>query len=75
MRPGCWFNSRSSPASAGHCPASTGRCLNAGCGEGLYSRFIEAFPAVTEIMNVDLGGTDRLLAGFPTPGTGGPTPA
>ncbi len=34
--------------------APRGRCLNAGCGEGLYSRFIESFPGVTEIVNVDL---------------------
>src|SRR5262249_20490704 len=39
----------------------SGRCLNAGCGEGLYCRFLEQFPEVTGIVNVDLAGTpDRL---------------
>ncbi len=39
----------------------SGRCLNAGCGEGLYCPFLEAIPEVTEIANVDLAGTpDRL---------------
>jgi SAM-dependent methyltransferase len=45
----------------------TGRCLNAGCGEGLYCRFIEGFQGVTEIMNVDLHGTDRLLTRLSDP--------
>jgi SAM-dependent methyltransferase len=36
--------------------------LNAGCGEGLYCGYIEGFAGVTEIVNVDVGGTDRLLA-------------
>jgi SAM-dependent methyltransferase len=31
-----------------------GRCLNAGCGEGLYSPFIESFKRVTHILNVDI---------------------
>jgi SAM-dependent methyltransferase len=31
-----------------------GRCLNAGCGEGLYTRFLESFPDVTEIVNIDI---------------------
>jgi SAM-dependent methyltransferase len=31
-----------------------GRVLNAGCGEGLYSPFIESFPEVTEIINIDI---------------------
>src|SRR5450759_5308212 len=31
-----------------------GRCLNAGCGEGLFSEFLESFPEVTEILNVDI---------------------
>lgn len=31
-----------------------GRCLNAGCGEGLFSGFIESFPSVTEILNIDI---------------------
>jgi SAM-dependent methyltransferase len=45
----------------------TGRCLNAGCGEGLYCPFVERFPAVTEIVNVDIGGTDELLARLADP--------
>lgn len=40
----------------------SGRCLNAGCGEGLYCQFIEGFAGVTEIVNVDLAGTNRLLS-------------
>jgi SAM-dependent methyltransferase len=39
----------------------TGRCLNAGCGEGLYCRFLESLPGVTEIVNVDLAGTPERL--------------
>ncbi|MFI5037061.1 MAG: class I SAM-dependent methyltransferase [Solirubrobacterales bacterium] len=31
-----------------------GRCLNAGCGEGLYSRFLESFQEITEILNIDI---------------------
>ncbi len=31
-----------------------GRCLNAGCGEGLYSRFLESFAEVSEIVNLDM---------------------
>jgi SAM-dependent methyltransferase len=31
-----------------------GRCLNAGSGEGLYSRFLESFDAITEIVNFDI---------------------
>jgi hypothetical protein len=31
-----------------------GRCLNAGCGEGLYSPFIESFEQVTHILNIDI---------------------
>lgn len=31
-----------------------GRCLNAGCGEGLYSGFLESFAEITEIVNIDL---------------------
>ncbi|MGH2855332.1 MAG: class I SAM-dependent methyltransferase [Solirubrobacteraceae bacterium] len=38
-----------------------GRCLNAGCGEGLYSRFLESFAAVSEIVNVDVA-TPRIGA-------------
>ena len=34
----------------------SGKCLNAGCGEGLYCSFLEGFPEVTEIVNVDLAG-------------------
>src|SRR4051812_41679581 len=32
----------------------SGRCLNAGSGEGLYSAFLESYPAITEIVNMDL---------------------
>ena len=45
----------------------TGLCLNAGCGEGLYCRFLEQFPNVTSIVNVDLDGTPDLLARFTDP--------
>jgi SAM-dependent methyltransferase len=31
-----------------------GKVLNAGCGEGLYAPFLEHFPDVTAIVNVDL---------------------
>lgn len=32
----------------------TGRCLNAGCGEGLYLPFLESFGGVTQIVNIDM---------------------
>jgi SAM-dependent methyltransferase len=38
-----------------------GRCLNAGCGEGLYCRFLEGLPEIGEIVNVDLAGTPGRL--------------
>jgi SAM-dependent methyltransferase len=44
-----------------------GRCLNAGCGEGLYCPFLEAFPEVTEIVNVDLAGVAERLKRFEDP--------
>jgi SAM-dependent methyltransferase len=44
----------------------TGRCLNAGCGEGLYCPFLERFP-LTEIVNVDLADTPRRLANLKDP--------
>jgi SAM-dependent methyltransferase len=31
-----------------------GRCLNAGSGEGLYSRFLESFDEISEILNIDV---------------------
>jgi SAM-dependent methyltransferase len=31
-----------------------GRCLNAGCGEGLFSPFLESFAPVQEILNIDV---------------------
>jgi SAM-dependent methyltransferase len=31
-----------------------GRCLNAGCGEGLFAPLLESFPEVTRIVNVDV---------------------
>jgi SAM-dependent methyltransferase len=45
----------------------TGRCLNAGCGEGLYCPFLEQFPEVTAVVNVDLSGTPDRLAGLIDP--------
>lgn len=45
----------------------TGRCLNAGCGEGLYCPFIDSFPEVTDVVNVDLSGTPERLAHLPRP--------
>ena len=32
----------------------SGRCLNAGCGEGLFSPFLESFAEITEIVNIDV---------------------
>jgi SAM-dependent methyltransferase len=32
----------------------SGRCLDAGCGEGLYSEFLESFGDITKIVNFDL---------------------
>jgi SAM-dependent methyltransferase len=34
--------------------APHGRCLNIGCGEGLFANFLESFAGVTEIVNVDI---------------------
>jgi len=31
-----------------------GVCLNAGCGEGLYAPFLDAFPKVTRVVHMDL---------------------
>lgn len=31
-----------------------GRCLNAGCGEGLYDAFLRALPGMTAVANLDL---------------------
>jgi SAM-dependent methyltransferase len=39
-----------------------GICLNAGCGEGLYCRFLESFENVTRIVNVDLTDTPKRLS-------------
>jgi SAM-dependent methyltransferase len=44
-----------------------GKCLNAGCGEGLYCSFLEAFSGVTEIVNVDLAGTPERLKNLQSP--------
>lgn len=44
-----------------------GRCLNAGCGEGLYCPFIDSFPDVREVVNVDLSGTPERLRHLPPP--------
>ncbi|MBA3808780.1 MAG: class I SAM-dependent methyltransferase [Solirubrobacterales bacterium] len=32
----------------------SGRLLNAGCGEGLYSRFLESYAGIDEILDMDL---------------------
>ena len=32
----------------------SGRCLDAGCGEGLYKRFLESFMEITDIVNLDI---------------------
>jgi SAM-dependent methyltransferase len=32
----------------------SGECLNAGCGEGLYSSFLESFSGISRITNLDL---------------------
>jgi SAM-dependent methyltransferase len=44
-----------------------GACLNAGCGEGLYCPFLESFPGITEIHNVDLIGTPGRLGHLTDP--------
>jgi len=38
-----------------------GRCLNAGCGEGLYAPLLEAFPGFNSIVNIDLSRADHIL--------------
>jgi SAM-dependent methyltransferase len=45
----------------------SGRCLNAGCGEGLYCPFIDSFPAVSHVVNVDLARTPERLRKYPAP--------
>src|SRR5262245_46084995 len=45
----------------------TGRCLNAGCGEGLFSAFIDSFPEVTAVVNVDLVNTAQTMQRFQPP--------
>ena len=35
-------------------PRFQGRCLNAGCGDGLYAGFLESFPKIREIVHMDL---------------------
>lgn len=44
-----------------------GACLNAGCGEGMYCSFLESFPGITEVHNVDLSGTPGRLAHLTDP--------
>lgn len=39
-------------ALAGHPPH--GRCLNAGCGEGLFSELLESYPQISEILDVNI---------------------
>jgi SAM-dependent methyltransferase len=44
-----------------------GRCLNAGCGEGLYWPFLESFPGVTLIDDIDISvSPDRWVHGRKT---------
>jgi SAM-dependent methyltransferase len=38
-----------------------GKCLNAGCGEGLYSAFLEAFEGISEIVHVDVNVPRQVL--------------
>jgi SAM-dependent methyltransferase len=45
----------------------SGKCLNAGCGEGLYCPFLETFAEVSEIVNVDLAGTPQRLSHLKDP--------
>lgn len=40
-----------------------GACLNAGCGDGLYAPFLDAFPRVTRIAHMDLA-TPNIAARF-----------
>ena len=47
-----------------------GVCLNAGCGEGLYSPLLESLPGVTQIQHIDIADPSRLIAALPTPATG-----
>jgi SAM-dependent methyltransferase len=44
-----------------------GVCLNAGCGEGLYSSLLESLPGVTCIENVDIATSSRVAALHPDP--------
>ena len=44
-----------------------GKCLNAGCGEGLFNPLLESFPGVTRIDNVDLTDPARVADRFPDP--------
>ncbi len=39
-----------------------GVCLNAGCGEGLYSPLLESLPEVTQIENIDIADPSRLVS-------------
>lgn len=39
-----------------------GRCLNAGCGEGLFCPFLESFSAITRIDNIDISLSRAMLA-------------
>lgn len=40
-----------------------GKCLDAGCGEELYSRFLESFEHISEIVNLDIGLSSASLSG------------
>ena len=46
-------------------PSMKGRCLNAGCGEGLFCPFIEHFSDVTSISNIDLSINPAFLEQHP----------
>ncbi|HTI71659.1 MAG TPA: class I SAM-dependent methyltransferase [Candidatus Limnocylindria bacterium] len=44
-----------------------GRCLNAGCGEGLYSPFLESFSKVASISDIDLSVPSFFKERYPDP--------
>jgi SAM-dependent methyltransferase len=39
-----------------------GAVLNAGCGEGLFAEFLEGYPGVSRIVNVDVGNPGAIIA-------------
>jgi hypothetical protein len=40
-----------------------GKCLNAGCGQGLYSSFLESRTGVSQIANVDVNVHEQIFTG------------